>query len=253
MGKSTKSNKSKRIDEILVERGLVSSVKQAQAFIYSGRVSTSSSLLDKPGTLISPDQLISLRAPTPFVGRGGEKLAFAIEHFSLKDNLSNKVVLDVGASTGGFTDCLLQHGVKKVIALDVGYNQLDWKLRNDSRVISLERTNIKSYSAAEHNRVDFLVADISFSSLSNVIRELIYCFKDTKKVEMLLLVKPQFELGKHEVPPGGVVSDDILRQKAVDKVKAVFQKWGQFSFRQVDSFLPGRKGNREIFIHVKAG
>ncbi|MBC62523.1 MAG: TlyA family rRNA (cytidine-2'-O)-methyltransferase [Zetaproteobacteria bacterium] len=243
-------SKKRRLDEIILDRKLCDSIKQAQAYVYSGLVHSESRLFSKPGELISVKEKIFVKKIKKYVSRGGDKLKFAIDYFNLSGKIQNKTILDVGASSGGFTDCLLSFGAKKVIALDVGYNQLNWKLKIDPRVCSLEQTDIRNYNS--NGLVNFLVADISFNSISFLIKDLIRVFDEKNQIQMVLLIKPQFELEKSEIPKGGIVYQDSLRLKALNKVIESFSNYGQFSYQTVDSILPGRKGNREIFIYLKS-
>ncbi len=235
-----------RVDRLLVERGLAESRERAQRLIMSGNVRIGDRVIDKPGTLIARDSDVSVTgSDLPFVSRGGLKLEGALRHWPI--NVTGRVVLDVGASTGGFTDCLLQHGAKCVIAVDVGYGQLDWRLRSDPRVVLLERTNIRFLRAEQLLHVpDLAVIDVSFISLRLVlprVAELV-----ASDADILALVKPQFEVGKGKVGKGGVVRDPAQRQEAVDKVAACAVEIGLEVRDSVESPILGPKGNQEFFL-----
>ncbi len=231
----------KRLDVLLVERGLAESRAQAQALVLAGLVPG----FDKPGHQVPDDAELEVTERSRFVSRGGEKLANALEHLHLE--LDQRDAIDVGASTGGFTDYLLQHGVGRVIAVDVGYGQLHPKLRDDPRVTVLERTNARELTELPF-RPDLLVADVSFISariaLPPVLRLL------APGWDALVLVKPQFEVGKGEVGRGGVVRDAELHRRVLREVVDAALAWGGTTVGVVDSGLPGPKGNREFFVHL---
>jgi 23S rRNA (cytidine1920-2'-O)/16S rRNA (cytidine1409-2'-O)-methyltransferase len=231
----------KRLDVLLVERGLAESRAQAQALVLAGLVRG----YDKPGHQVPDDAEIKVEQRPRFVSRGGEKLANALEQLHVE--LDQRDAIDVGASTGGFTDYLLQHGVARVIAVDVGYGQLHPKLREDPRVTVLERTNARELAELPF-RPDLLVADVSFISvrlaLPPVLRLLVPGW------DAIVLVKPQFEVGKDEVGRGGVVRDAILHRRVLREVVDAALSWGGTTVGVVDSGLPGPKGNREFFVHL---
>ncbi|MBU2453016.1 MAG: TlyA family RNA methyltransferase, partial [Proteobacteria bacterium] len=200
-----------RLDSLVVEKGLVKSRHRAKALIMAGKVFVNDVLVDKPGTLIADDaNLILKQDDNPFVSRGGLKLENALK--SIPVSVKNMICLDIGASTGGFTDCLLQYGAQKVYAVDVGYGQFDWSLRQDKRVVVIERTNIR-YMPFEvvNEKVDMIVADTSFISLKVVIPSAEKFMKEDTLI--LALIKPQFEAGKKNVGKGGVVKDPEIREK----------------------------------------
>lgn len=204
--------------------------------------------VDKPGTAVAPDARIRIRGETRrFVSRGGEKLAGALDDLALDP--TGLRALDVGASTGGFTDCLLQSGASHVTAVDVGYGQLDLRLRRDPRVHVLERTNARELSPeALPGSVDLVVVDVSFISASLVLPRLVACCPGA---ELLVMVKPQFEVGRERVGKGGVVRDDADRAAAVDRVAEAGAALGLREAGRAESRLPGPKGNREVFLHLR--
>jgi 23S rRNA (cytidine1920-2'-O)/16S rRNA (cytidine1409-2'-O)-methyltransferase len=240
--------KKKRLDIILFENGLAESRHQAAALIMAGKVMVNGRKVEKPGTQVALDASLRVIEGMPYVSRGGLKLAGALEHFGISPQ--GLVVLDAGASTGGFTHCLLERGAIKVIAVDVGYGQMDWALRNDERVELMEHTNIRYLEPGllcDH--LDAAVADLSFISLTMVLakfRELL-----PKGAWFLPMIKPQFEVGKGEVPRGGVVRDPDKIRRAIQNVKDAAQKVG-FSVRgETESPIRGPKGNREFFLYLE--
>jgi len=234
----------KRLDVLLVERGLAESRAQAQALVLAGCVPG----FEKAGTAVEEDAELAVTQPPRFVSRGGEKLANALEAFGIV--VEDEDCLDIGASTGGFADCLLQAGAARVCALDVGYGQLHPRLREDPRVIVLERTNVR------HLRCDelpfaptFLTCDVSFIGVTKAFPPALRCAAPGWRA--LLLVKPQFEAGPREAKCG-VVRDPEVRRRIVDEVAAEVPEWGGRVAGVADSGLPGPKGNREFFLHVVA-
>jgi 23S rRNA (cytidine1920-2'-O)/16S rRNA (cytidine1409-2'-O)-methyltransferase len=214
----------------------------------SGAVLVDGAVVDKPGTRVADTAVVALRAPgSRFVSRGGEKLAGALEDLGVDP--SGRTCLDVGASTGGFTDCLLQRGARRVHAVDVGYGQLDAKLRADPRVAVIERTNARALDPALFPEpIDLVTADVSFISLRLVAPALARVAPDA---EWLLLVKPQFEVGREKVGKGGVVRDDALRAGAVDAVRDACAALGWREVARADSRVAGPKGNREVFLLLR--
>jgi 23S rRNA (cytidine1920-2'-O)/16S rRNA (cytidine1409-2'-O)-methyltransferase len=231
----------KRADVLLVERGLAESRAQAQALVLAGLVPG----VDKPGTQLDERTPLEVERPPPYVSRGGEKLAHALDAFGVDPR--GRDCLDVGASTGGFTDVLLQRGAARVIALDVGYGQLHPKLRADPRVTVLERTNVRELRELPFGP-EFLVCDVSFISLRTALPPALALAR--AGWEALVLVKPQFEAGREEVGKGGVVRDPAVRRRAVRNVAEAALAWGGETLAVVDSGLPGPKGNRELFLHL---
>jgi len=231
----------KRLDVLLVERGLAESRAQAQALVLAGRVRG----YDKPGTQVDDTTEVEVERPPPYVSRGGEKLAHALDAFGLDP--AGRDCLDVGASTGGFTDVLLQRGAARVIALDVGYGQLHDRLRRDSRVTLLERTNARELRELPF-APDLVVGDVSFISLKLALPPALALAR--AGWEAVVLVKPQFEVGRGEVGKGGVVRDVAMRRRVVREIAVAAVGWGGETVGVVDSGLPGPKGNREVFLHL---
>jgi len=237
-----------RLDKLMVEKGLVPSREKAQALIIIGGVKVNGQIMRKPGQKIREDALIEIITPScPYVSRGGIKLEGAIKRFGI--NVEAKVCLDVGASTGGFTDCLLQHGAKKVYAVDVGWGQLHWKLRNDPRVICLERRNIRYLPKEEvPEEVDLVTIDTAFISLKLVIPAVLKFLKE--KSEILALIKPQFEVGRGEVGKGGVVRDPEKHKRVIEEIWTFSQNLGLHPVGVMESPILGPKGNKEFFIYI---
>jgi len=234
-----------RVDQRVLELGLETSRSRAQARILAGDVRLGDRVLDKPGALIPSDAEPTLIARSPYVSRGGEKLAGALDAFQLDP--AGWRCADVGASTGGFTDCLLQRGARSVLAIDVGYGQLAHALRVDPRVEVSERTNVRHLAAgAAAGRHDLVTADLSFISLRLVLDKLHELVRPGGR--LLLLVKPQFELGRQDVPSGGVVRDPEKRAAAAHQVREAAEALGLRVRGQEDSVLAGPKGNLEIFL-----
>jgi 23S rRNA (cytidine1920-2'-O)/16S rRNA (cytidine1409-2'-O)-methyltransferase len=234
----------KRLDVLLVERGLAESRAQAQALVLAGLVPG----YDKPGHQVAEDAELSVDAPPRFVSRGGEKLANALE--TLEVELDGREAIDLGASTGGFTDYLLQHGVARVLAVDVGYGQLHPKLRGDPRVTVLERTNARALTELPF-APDLLVCDVSFISVRLVLPPVLRLLQPGW--DAVVLVKPQFEAGRAEVGRGGVVRDSEIHRRVLREVVDAALGWGATTVGVVDSGLPGPKGNREFFVHLLDG
>jgi 23S rRNA (cytidine1920-2'-O)/16S rRNA (cytidine1409-2'-O)-methyltransferase len=240
----------RRLDERLVADGLAVSRSQAQALILAGDVLVDDSPGAKAGTRIADDAEVRLRAGIRrYVSRGGEKLAGALD--ALQIDPAGLRCLDVGASTGGFSDCLLQAGAVHVVAVDVGHGQLHSRLAADPRVLVLDRTNARHLERAQlPGPVDLVVADVSFISLRLLIPALQAA---APEAALLLMVKPQFEVGREKVGKGGVVRDDAHRAEAVADVVAAAEALGYRLVGQADSGLAGPKGNREIFVHLAPG
>ncbi|CAG0996882.1 TlyA family RNA methyltransferase [Geobacter sp.] len=246
---STESKSRERLDKLLVDRGLVQSRERARALIMAGQVVVNDHLADKAGTKVSADADIRLKGEDiPFVSRGGLKLARALDEFGL--DVAEMVAIDVGASTGGFTDCLLQRGARKVYAVDVGYGQLAWKLRQDCRVVNLEKTNIRYLEPeALAESPDLAVIDASFISLDKVLPPTLRLVRDGGAV--VALIKPQFEVGKGEVGKGGVVRDENKHRDVVANVVALAESLGLEVCGVTESPILGPKGNREFLIHLR--
>jgi 23S rRNA (cytidine1920-2'-O)/16S rRNA (cytidine1409-2'-O)-methyltransferase len=239
--------KGERLDERVVREGLAESRSAAQALILAGRVLVDDQPIDKSGTRVAPDTTIRLKGGARrFVSRGGEKLEAALEDLGVDP--TGMTCLDVGASTGGFTDCLLQRGAVRVVAIDVGHGQIHSSLRLDPRIEIRERVNARHLEPdAFDDRFDLVVVDVSFISLELVLPALDVC---APAADLLLLVKPQFEVGRDQVGKGGVVRDDALREQAADRVAAAACALGRREKGRADSRLPGPKGNREIFVWI---
>ena len=233
----------KRLDVLLVERGLAESRARAQALVLAGLVPG----YDKPGTQVDEAAVLEVTAPPPYVSRAGHKLANALDAFGL--TVAGLDCCDVGASTGGFTDVLLQRGAARVIALDVGYGQLHPKLRDDPRVVVLERTNARHVTELPF-APQLVTCDVSFISVRVALPPVLALA--ARGWEALVLVKPQFEAGREEVRKG-VVRDPDVHRRVVDRVVDAALEWGAETRGVVDSGLPGPKGNREFFVHLRHG
>jgi 23S rRNA (cytidine1920-2'-O)/16S rRNA (cytidine1409-2'-O)-methyltransferase len=234
----------KRLDVLLVERGLAESRAQAQALVLAGRVRG----YDKPGVQVDESAEVDVESPPPYVSRGGEKLAHALDVFAVDP--AGRDCLDVGASTGGFTDVLLQRGAARVIAVDVGYGQLHEKLRRDARVIVLERTNARELRELPF-APELVVCDVSFISVRLALPPALALARPGWQA--VVLVKPQFEAGREEVGRGGVVRDVGIRRRVVREIAEAALAWRAETAGVVDSGLPGPKGNREVFLHLVHG
>jgi len=237
-----------RLDQLLVGRGLFPSREQARRAILAGEVSVATRVVDKPSELLNEETAIAVKPTRKYVGRGALKLEAALDHFRV--GLQGKIALDIGASTGGFTDCMLQRGAEKVYAVDVGYGQLDWKLRNDARVVVLERINAR-FLTRDHVQelVDICVIDVSFISLTLILPNAIALLKPDGVV--LALIKPQFELQRSEVGKGGIVRDPGLHQKAQDKIVAFVNDLGDVVAGITPAAIKGADGNQEFFACIR--
>ncbi len=239
-----------RLDLLLVDRGICQTRERARALIMSGAVLVGETKTDKAGALVSPDAEIRIEGEdNPYVSRGGLKLKGALTAFDI--NVRDLVVLDVGASTGGFTDCLLQEGARKVYAVDVGYGQLAWKLRTDERIVNLERTNIRYFEGSEiKDTIDLATIDASFISLRLVIPAVLRLLKKDDAI-MVALIKPQFEAGRDEVEKHGVIRNPEVHDKVINGIKEFSTELGLSVMGVCESPLTGPKGNREFFIYLK--
>lgn len=240
----------KRLDMMLVDRGLVESREQARRLIMAGAVVVNDQRVDKPGTSIALTATIRIKddARSRYVSRGGYKLETALQTFVL--DVHGVIALDVGASTGGFTDCLLQHGAARVYAVDVGYGQLAWSLRQDPRVVSLERRNIRLLDPAALSETPTLaVIDASFISLTLVIPKVVELIAANGKI--VALVKPQFEVGKGKVGKGGIVRDPTLHAAVIDDLRTHAEQWQVEVNGLVESPLLGAKGNKEFLLYLR--
>lgn len=239
-----------RLDQLLVARGLAESRTKAQALIMAGLVFSGEKKLDKAGQDVAEDIEIEVRGKEhPWVSRGGMKLAKAIEHFKI--DVKDKIAIDVGASTGGFTDVLLTHGAAKIYAVDVGHGQLDVKLRNDARVVVMEEQNARHLTEKEiSEQADIVVCDASFISLKKVLPAALKLL--TSNGELITLIKPQFEVGKAEVSRGkGVITDAKLHQQVCDDIMIWVQNEGWIVKGVIESPITGPKGNKEFLLYAR--
>jgi len=240
-----------------VDRGLTPSRERAQALILAGRVLVNEQKIEKSGASVDSDAALRILGDEqPYVSRGGLKLAHALEHWSI--DVRGKTCLDIGASTGGFTDCLLQAGAARVIAVDTGYGQMDAKLRGDSRVRLLEKTNARYLTPGQiwtdepPALISFIAMDVSFISATLVLPAVMQCARvSSKDFELVVLVKPQFEAGRDHVGKGGIVRDPGVQQAAVDKVGRVIEQLGGSAMDTIESPILGTEGNREFLLHAR--
>jgi len=235
-----------RIDSLLVDKGLVESRTKAQALIMAGEVSVEGKTIIKAGTMVAEEAAITVIEPPPFVSRGGVKLDYALEQFQL--DVTSKIAADIGASTGGFTDCLLQRGAGKVYAVDVGYGQLDYRLRRDERVVVLERVNAR-YPISLPEKVDLATLDLSFISVEKVIPSAVKLLKDGGYI--LVLLKPQFEAKRSEVGKGGVIRQPVVHARVLGRFIAWMVNHGFRLGGLVASPILGAAGNMEFFLLLR--
>jgi 23S rRNA (cytidine1920-2'-O)/16S rRNA (cytidine1409-2'-O)-methyltransferase len=241
-----------RLDVLVVERGLAGSRERARALILAGQVKVDGHPLTKAGATVPADADVTVDVPDhPYVSRGGVKLAHALDAFAI--DVTGRLALDIGASTGGFTDVLIQRGAHRVLALDVGHGQLDWKLRSDPRVTVMEHVNARFLAPyqlpADARCFDIVTIDVSFISLRlilPVVPPLLSADGD-----VVVLVKPQFEAGRAEIGKGGIVRDDAIRQRVVEDVAKAALALGLVRAGTIESPIPGMKGNREILMHLR--
>jgi 23S rRNA (cytidine1920-2'-O)/16S rRNA (cytidine1409-2'-O)-methyltransferase len=246
--------KRERIDKLLVERGLAESRARAQALVMAGAVLVGEQRVEKPSESFAPDVVIRVRgADDPaarFVGRGGVKLEAALEHFKI--DVRDSLCLDVGASTGGFTDCLLQRGARRVVAVDVGCNQIDWRLRQCARVEVRENTNARYLKPEEFDeKFDLITMDVSFISATKILPALAPLLKENGK--LIVLIKPQFEVGRADVGKGGIVKDTTLHARAIETVNAAARALGFNTRGVIESPITGAEGNREFLACYEIG
>jgi 23S rRNA (cytidine1920-2'-O)/16S rRNA (cytidine1409-2'-O)-methyltransferase len=239
-----------RLDLLLVERQLAASRERARALIMAGQVRVNGTPVTKAGTGVPADADITLIEPDhPYVSRGGLKLVHALDTFSIE--VRDRAALDIGASTGGFTDVLLQRGARQVIALDVGHGQLDWRLRSDPRVVVLERVNARFLKPTDvPNSVDVVTIDVSFISLRHILPIVPAIL--APEADVVALVKPQFEAGREEVGDGGLVVDPAVHQRVVDDVRAAARAVGLDPVAMTPSPITGATGNREFLLHLRS-
>ena len=247
-----------RLDRLLLERGLVPSRERGQALILAGRVLVDEQKVEKAGAAFASDAVIRvLGDDLPYVSRGGLKLAAALAHWQI--DVRGRICMDVGASTGGFTDCLLQNGARQVIAVDTGYGQLDLKLRSDPRVRLLEKTNARYLTPAQlwpgdtlREPIELVAMDVSFISATLVLPAVLECVLSSGVVrfDLITLVKPQFEVGREQVGKGGIVRDPEAQQSAVRKVSTAVEELGGRGVESIESPILGGEGNREFLLHA---
>jgi 23S rRNA (cytidine1920-2'-O)/16S rRNA (cytidine1409-2'-O)-methyltransferase len=238
-----------RLDRLIHDRGLAASRDRAKALIMEGKVLVNGHPVTKAGEMVGTNASIEFRGEdNPYVSRGGLKLLAALKHFQI--SVRNKTAMDVGSSTGGFTDVMLQQGARRVYCIDVGYGQLAWKLRQDPNIVLLERTNIRHL---ENDRIpeaiDIATIDVSFISLSKVVPKVLEFLKE--KGEIVALIKPQFEVGKGEVGKGGIVKDAAKRQAAVERVRQELESLGLTTVGIIESPIHGQKGNVEYLLYAQ--
>ena len=238
-----------RLDTLLVERGLAPSRERARALILAGQVTVEGAPARKAGESVRPDAALALlREDHPYVGRGGIKLAHALDCFAVR--VAARRALDIGASTGGFTDVLLRHGAASVVALDVGRGQIDWRLRTDPRVVVMEGVNARALTPAQvPGPFDVVTIDVAFISLRHILPALPPLL--APGADVVALVKPQFEAGRREVGRGGIVSDPAVQQRVVDEVVAAASAVGLERIATTESPITGTSGNREFFVHLR--
>lgn len=245
-----------RLDKLLLQRGLVPSRERAQALILAGKVLINEQKIEKSGALVEVDSVVRLLGDDlKYVSRGGLKLEHALDHWKI--DVSGKVCMDIGASTGGFTDCLLQHGAARVIAIDTGKGQLAFKLRQDPRVKLLEKTNARYLTREQIGEdTNLIVMDVSFISATLLLLPVIAATfpgdpTARRGREVIVLVKPQFEAGRDKIGKGGIVKDSTVLQQAIEKVRSCVSSLGVESTDVIDSPILGAEGNREFLLHAK--
>jgi 23S rRNA (cytidine1920-2'-O)/16S rRNA (cytidine1409-2'-O)-methyltransferase len=246
-----------RIDKLLVERGLVPSRERAQALVLSGRVLVNEQKVEKAGAGVDPAAAIRLLGDDlKYVGRGGLKLEAALRDWKI--DLTRRTCMDVGASTGGFTDCMLQHGAAEVVAVDTGYGQIHARLRSDPRVKLLEKTNARYLTQQDLARagaaapISFITIDVSFISVTLVLPAVLEStLADASRREAVILIKPQFEVGRERVGKGGIVKDEAAQQDAVGRVRQKVEELGGKNIELMESPILGMEGNREFLLHTE--
>ena len=239
-----------RLDKLLVERGLVPSRERAQALILAGRVLVDEQKIEKPGHVVAETAIIRLLGDDlRYASRGGIKLEAALQRWKI--DLTGKFCLDVGASTGGFTDCMLQHGAARVLAIDTGYGQIADPLRRDPRVTLMERTNARTLLAGDlPSGIEFVAVDVSFISATLVFPAVLAAIASTQSLEAVVLVKPQFEVGRENVGRGGIVRDPSAHQFAIERVRSCIAGLGGRDIDIIDSPIHGAEGNKEFLLHA---
>lgn len=244
----------KRIDLLLVERGFAESRHKAQALLLAGQILVEEQKIEKPGQLVDPDSKIRVLGQMPFVSRAGAKLQAALEHFQI--SVAGRICADLGASTGGFTDCLIQNGATRIYAFDVGKGQLAWKLRSDPRVVVRDEFNVRNLGRDDLPEVTFVCVDLSFISVAKVLPALKEALlaggiSGEIKADIIVLVKPQFEVGKGEVGKGGIVRDQAKRIKALEFIEEAARSEGFRVFGSIISPVAGAEGNREFLLYLQ--
>ncbi|MGH9588042.1 MAG: TlyA family RNA methyltransferase [Acidobacteriaceae bacterium] len=249
MGADSKSTK-QRLDKLLVDRGLVASRERAQALILAGRVLVDEQKVEKPGHSVAESAAIRLLGgDLRYVSRGGLKLEEALRHWGI--DLGGKFCLDVGASTGGFTDCMLQHGAARVLAVDTGYGQIAEALRRDPRVTLMERTNARKLAAGDlPEGIEFFAMDVAFISATLVLPAVVAAVGAAVPLEAVMLVKPQFEVGREKVGKGGIVRDAAARESAIERVRECVVELGGGGIEVIESPIQGAEGNVEFLLHA---
>jgi 23S rRNA (cytidine1920-2'-O)/16S rRNA (cytidine1409-2'-O)-methyltransferase len=248
-----------RLDKLLLERGLASSRERAQAIILAGRVLVNEQKVEKAGASVADDVVLRILGDDlPYVSRGGLKLARALEHWHI--DVTGKTCLDIGASTGGFTDCMLQAGAARVVAVDTGYGQMDARLRSDPRVRLLEKSNARYLTAVQlwsdepPEPIALVAMDVSFISATLVLPSVAASVRRSSSTfELVLLIKPQFEVGREKVGKGGIVRDTEAQQGAVEKVRTAVDESGGSAIEVIDSPILGAEGNHEFLLHARFG
>jgi len=239
-----------RLDQLLVKKDLIESRAQAKALILAGKVLVNETCIDKVGALVADDAKIRLKEGPKYVSRGGLKLETALEAFKI--NCAQKVCLDIGASTGGFTDCLLKHDAKKVYALDVGYGQLHWKLQSDPRVVRIDRQNFRHFDIKLiPDPINIVVMDCSFISIKLLIPKIVELFTNQPTCQqrnLIALIKPQFEVGRQNVGKGGIVKDKTIREKVLEELKDFISLSGFKKIQTTNSSIKGADGNVEYLL-----
>ncbi|MFW2366995.1 MAG: TlyA family RNA methyltransferase [Desulforhopalus sp.] len=239
-----------RLDQTLVDLKIAENITSARAMIGAGEIFVDDQIADKPGLLFSCNSTIRTKDKCPYVSRGGLKLEQGLSYFEI--DVTASTCVDIGASSGGFTDCLLQRNAARVFAVDVAYGQLAWKIRQDPRVVVLERFNARHIKKEDIDKanIDIVVMDVSFISLTTLLPAIQALFSG--EVAILALIKPQFELARHDIESGGVVHDTVLHEKAIDKIETFAQRLGLASKGTVPSPILGPKGNREFLIYLRS-
>jgi 23S rRNA (cytidine1920-2'-O)/16S rRNA (cytidine1409-2'-O)-methyltransferase len=243
-----------RLDAALVARGLAASRERARGLILAGQVRVNGEVVSKAGAPVSPDANLTLIEPDhPYVSRGGVKLAHALDVFGIE--ITGRLALDIGASTGGFTDVLLRRGATRVVALDVGHSQLDWRLRSDPRVAVLERLNARTLTAdqlpGDARAFEVATMDVSFISARQILPAIVPLL--LPEADLVVLVKPQFEAGREEVGKGGLVLDAAVHARVIDEVATAAHALGLTRIAMTESPITGTEGNREFFLHLRHG